>query len=56
MVHKSNTDFGYNPKIASTQRLLVFSIPSKIPFMNIDDANSALLRNLVQGGNEYELS
>ena len=27
IVHKPNTDFGYNPKIPSTQRLLVFSIP-----------------------------
>ena len=27
LVHRSNTEFGYNPKIASTQRLLVFSIP-----------------------------
>ena len=27
IVHKSNIDFGYNPKIASTQCLLVFSIP-----------------------------
>ena len=26
-VQKPNTDFGYNAKTASTQRLLVFSIP-----------------------------
>ena len=26
IVHKPNTDFGYNPKIASIQRLLMFSI------------------------------
>ena len=27
IAHKPSTDFGYNQKIASTQRLLVFSIP-----------------------------
>ena len=27
LVYKPNTDFGYNPKIPSTQRLLVSSIP-----------------------------
>ena len=27
IVHKPDTDFGYNPKIAFTKRLLVFSIP-----------------------------
>ena len=27
IVHKPNTDFGYNAKVASTQRLFMLSIP-----------------------------
>ena len=29
VVHKPKTDFGYDPKIASTQHLLTFTIPIK---------------------------
>ena len=46
IVHKPNTDFGYNPKIPFTQRLLVFS---KVLFTNMDDTISALLGKLFQG-------
>ena len=57
IVHKPNTDYGYNPKIASTQRLLVFSIPIEGALHEYGRCHFGIVEEIISGGGiEYEFS
>ena len=56
LVHKPNTDFGYNPKIPSPQHLLVFSIRIEGALHEYGWRYFCIVKEIISRGIEYELA
>ena len=56
IVHKPSTDFGYNPKIVSTQRLLLFSILIEGAIHEYGRCHFSTVEEIISGSIEYKLS